>query len=51
MIVVCMDGAHCFGPAVECACWWRGVKTLPFYLGTTYNVSSIEDSENSWLLC
>ena len=28
-----------------------GVKTLPFCLGTAYNVSSMEDSENSWLLC
>ena len=28
-----------------------GVKTLPFCLGTTYNVSSMEDSEISWLLC
>jgi hypothetical protein len=28
-----------------------GVKTLPFYLRTAYNVSSMEDSEISWLLC
>jgi hypothetical protein len=28
-----------------------GVKTLPFYLGTAYNVSSMEDIGNSWLLC
>ena len=28
-----------------------GVKTLPFCLGTAYNVSSMEDSEKSWLLC
>ena len=28
-----------------------GVKTLPFYLGTAYNVSSMEDTEISWLLC
>ena len=29
----------------------RGVKTLPFCLGTAYNVSSMEDIGNSWLLC
>ena len=29
----------------------RGVKTLPFYLGTAYNVCSMEDTEISWLLC
>ena len=28
-----------------------GVKTLPFCLGTSYNVSSMEDTEISWLLC
>ena len=28
-----------------------GVKTLPFCLGTAYNVSSMEDTEISWLLC
>ena len=28
-----------------------GVKTLPFCLGTAYNVSSMEDIEISWLLC
>ena len=28
-----------------------GGKTLPFYLGTAYNVSSMEDTEISWLLC
>jgi hypothetical protein len=28
-----------------------GVKTLPFCLGTTYNLSSMEDTEISWLLC
>ena len=28
-----------------------GVKTLPFYLGTAYNVCSMEDIGNSWLLC
>ena len=42
-----MDGMRCFGPAVECAYWWRGVKTLQFCLGTAYNVSSIEDTEIS----
>ena len=26
-------------------------ETFPFYLGIAYNMSSIEDSENSWLLC
>ena len=28
-----------------------GVKSLPFYLGTTYNVCSMEDIGNSWSLC
>jgi hypothetical protein len=28
-----------------------GVKTLLFCLGTAYNVTSMEDSEDSWLLC
>ena len=28
-----------------------GVKTLPFCLGTAYNVCSMEDIGNSWLLC
>ena len=28
-----------------------GVKTLPFCLGTAYNVCSMEDTEISWLLC
>ena len=28
-----------------------GVKTLPFSLGTAYNVCSMEDIGNSWLLC
>ena len=28
-----------------------GVKSLPFCLGTAYNVSSMEDIGNSWLLC
>ena len=28
-----------------------GVLTLPFCLGTTYDVSSMEDAEISWLLC
>ena len=28
-----------------------GVKSLPFYLGTAYNVYSMEDIGNSWLLC
>ena len=28
-----------------------GVKTLPFCMGTAYNVSSMEDIGNSWLLC
>jgi hypothetical protein len=27
------------------------VKTLLFYLGTAYNVCSMEDIGNSWLLC
>ena len=50
--VVCMDSTRCFRPVVECACWWRGgVRNLPFCLGTAYNVSSMEDSEISWLLC
>ena len=49
--VVCMDSTACFGPAMECACWWRGVKTLPFCLGTAYNVSSMEVTKISWLLC
>jgi hypothetical protein len=52
-IIACMDGTRCFGPAVECACWLRGggKKTLPFCLGTAYNVCSMEDIEISWLLC
>ena len=34
------------------ACWWLGeYKLLPFCLGTTYNVSSMEDIGNSWSLC
>ena len=28
-----------------------GVKSLPFCLGTAYNVSSMEDIAISWLLC
>ena len=28
-----------------------GVKSLPFCLGTAYNVSSMEDIGNSWSLC
>ena len=28
-----------------------GEKTFPFCLGSAYNVSSMEDSEISWLLC
>ena len=28
-----------------------GVKTLPFCVGTTYNVCSMEDTGNSWSLC
>ena len=28
-----------------------GVKTLPFCMGTAYNVSSMEDIGNSWSLC
>ena len=28
-----------------------GVKTLPFCVGTAYNVSSVEDIGNSWSLC
>ena len=28
-----------------------GVKTLPFSLGTAYNVCSMEDIGNSWSLC
>ena len=28
-----------------------GVKSLPFCLGTAYNVSSMEDIGNSWFLC
>ena len=28
-----------------------GVKSLPFCLGTAYNVCSMEDIGNSWLLC
>ena len=27
------------------------VKTLPFCLGTAYNVCSMEEIGNSWLLC
>ena len=30
-------------------CWWWG--TLPFCLGTAYNVCSMEDIAISWLLC
>ena len=37
--------------AMDCVCWWRGSKTLPFCLGTTYNIYSMEDTEISWLLC
>ena len=29
----------------------EGVKTLPFCVGTAYNVSSMEDIGNSWSLC
>ena len=28
-----------------------GLKSLPFCLGTAYNVSSMEDIGNSWSLC
>ena len=28
-----------------------GVKSLPFCVGTAYNVSSMEDIGNSWSLC
>ena len=28
-----------------------GVKSLPFYLGTAYIVSSMEDIGNPWSLC
>ena len=45
--VVGMDGTRCLGPAVECACWWRGSKNFTILFGTAYNVSSMEDSENS----
>ena len=45
MAVVGMDGTRCFGPAVECACWWLGeYKPLPFRLGTAYNACSMEDT-------
>ena len=40
-----MDGTRCFGPAVECDCWWRGVNLYFYRLGTATNVSSMEDSE------
>ena len=51
-IVVCMDGTRGFGPPWSVIDWWRGSKkTLLFCLGTAYNVSSMEDTEISWLLC
>ena len=49
----CLYGRHPWiRLAVECD-WFGGggVKKLPFCLGTAYNVSSMEDTEISWLLC
>ena len=42
---------RCFGPAVECARSWWGSMNFTIYLGTAYNVCSMEDIEISWLLC
>ena len=45
--VVGMDGTHGFGWPWSVIVGGGGVKTLPFCLGTTYNVSSMEDIEIS----
>ena len=42
---------RCFGWPWSMIVGGGGVKTLPFCLGTAYNVSSMEDIVNSRLLC
>ena len=49
--VVGMDGTRCFGWPWSVIVGGGGVKSLPFCLGTAYNVCSMEDIGNSWLLC
>ena len=42
---------RCFGWPWSVIVGGGGVKSLPFCLGTAYNVCSMEDIGNSWLLC
>ena len=42
---------RCFGWPWSVIVGGGGVKSLPFCLGTAYNVGSMEDIVNSWLLC
>ena len=42
---------RCFGWPWSVIVGGGRVKTLPFCLGTAYNVCSMEDIGNSWLLC
>ena len=44
--VVGLDGSHCFGQAVDCDCWWRGVNLYFYRLGTATSVLSMEDIDN-----
>ena len=41
----------CFGWPWSVIVGGGGVKTLPFCLGSAYNICSTEDIGNSWLLC